>query len=97
MRPLLPDGLDLSASLDRSTELRTSSSIAHDLLVCDRHGRIVVGPLTLDSLRASGGCETFVSWVRGSINHVGRDSTMGGGMGGEKGDSGNGTGEQHLG
>ena len=96
MGPLLPDGLDLSASLDRSTEVCTGAPVAHDLAVCDRHGRVVVGPLTLDGLRAGGRGEAFVTWVGGSINHVGRNSAMGRGLGSEKGNSSDGAGEQHL-
>lgn len=96
MCPLLPDGLDLSASLDRSNEVCASTPVAHHLLVRDRHGGVVVGPLALDSLWAGGRGEAFVSRVSDPVDHVGRNSAMGRGLGGKKGYSSDGAGKQHL-
>lgn len=61
MRPLLPDGLDFTAGLDGGAQLGRGTAVAHDFLVGDGHGRVVVGPLALDGLGAGGGGKAFVA------------------------------------
>jgi hypothetical protein len=50
MRPLRPYGLDLSPRGNLSNEIGRCTAIAHDLLVGDSHGGVVVGPLALNGL-----------------------------------------------
>jgi hypothetical protein len=60
MCPLFPNSLDFTASSDRRREVGGCATVAHDLPIGDGHGRVVVGPLSLDRLRARGWCEAFV-------------------------------------
>jgi hypothetical protein len=50
MGPLLPLGLDLTTSSHLSAEIRRCSTVAHDLIICDGHRGVVIGPLALDGL-----------------------------------------------
>jgi hypothetical protein len=62
VRPLGPDGLDLSTRSDFGNEISRRAAVAHDLLVGDGHSGVVVGPLALDSLRRRRGREAGISW-----------------------------------
>jgi hypothetical protein len=54
VRPLSPNSLDASTGLDLCAQIGAGPAVAHDFLVSDRHGGVVVGPLSLDGLGA--GC-----------------------------------------
>ena len=60
MGPLGPDGLDLATSSDLGRQVRGGAAIAHNLLVGDSQGGVVVGPLTLNGLWGS-------SWREASV------------------------------
>jgi hypothetical protein len=49
--PLGPYSFDLSTSSNFSNKIGGCTAIAHNLLIGDGHGRVVVGPLALDCLR----------------------------------------------
>lgn len=61
MRPLLPVSPNLSTGGYASGEVGRSATIAHDLLVSNGHGWVVVRPLALDGLRARSGSKAFVT------------------------------------
>jgi hypothetical protein len=63
MRPLAPQRLDLTSRSDLCAEFCRRATVAHDFLVVDGHGGVVVGPLALNSLGRGGGGEASVaSW-----------------------------------
>jgi hypothetical protein len=63
MRPLAPQRLDLTSRSNLCAELCRRATVAHDFLVVDGHGGVVVGPLALNSLgRGRGGEAGVASW-----------------------------------
>jgi hypothetical protein len=64
MRPLAPQRLDLTSRSDFGAEFGRRAAVAHDFLVVDGHGGVVVGPLALNGLGRGGGGEAGVArWV----------------------------------
>ena len=52
--PLGPDSSDFAASSNLGREVCRGTAVAHDLLISDGQGRVVVWPLALDGLRRRG-------------------------------------------
>jgi hypothetical protein len=64
MRPLRPYSLNFPTRSYFSSEIGRCAAVAHNLLIGDSHGGVVIGPLALNGLGRRGRRKTGVSMVR---------------------------------